>query len=51
MAYALDHTERVEELRGLALDRCREKYSWDRLAEQYEAVLMAVVQSKKGGSG
>ena len=47
MAYALDHPERVEELRGLALNRCRKYYSWDRLAEQYEAVLMTAAESKR----
>lgn len=47
MTYALDHPERVEELRGLALKRCREYYSWDHLAEQYEAVLMKAAESRR----
>lgn len=42
MAYALEHPERVEELRELALARCREAYSWDLLANRYEEVLKAV---------
>ena len=47
MTYALDHPERVEKLRGLALDRCSKYYSWDRQAEQYEAVLMTAAQSER----
>jgi len=39
LQYLLRHPERVEELRRLAVIRCEEGYSWDRLANEYEAVL------------
>jgi len=39
LKYLLDHPERVEELRRMALIRCEEGYSWDRLAVEYEAAL------------
>lgn len=42
LAYLLAHPERVEELRRLALARCEEGYSWDRLADRYEEVLATV---------
>lgn len=47
MKYLLEHPERVRELRRLALERCRDGYSWDHLADQYEAVLMAAAQGKE----
>jgi len=39
MKYLIDHPERVDELRKLAVERVRAGYSWDVLTEQYEAVL------------
>jgi glycosyltransferase involved in cell wall biosynthesis len=42
MKYLLDHPERVEELRKLALARVEAAYSWDYLALEYERVLQEV---------
>ncbi len=42
LKYLLDHPERVDELRQLALARCADAYSWDVLAGEYERVLREV---------
>jgi len=42
LKYLLDHPERVQELRQLALKRCEAAYSWDTLALEYERVLAEV---------
>ncbi len=39
MKYLLDNPDRVQELRRMAAERCREGYAWDHLADEYEAVL------------
>ena len=39
MKYLIEHPERVDELRGLAVKRIEEAYSWEHLADQYERVL------------
>ena len=44
LKYLLDHPERVEELRGLAVQRIAEAYSWDYITSQYEEVLIAAAR-------
>ena len=39
LKYLLDHPERVEELRRLAVARIASAYSWEYITSQYEAVL------------
>ena len=43
MKYLIEHSERVQELRHFAVARIREAYTRDRLADQYEAVLLEAV--------
>ncbi|MBI2431720.1 MAG: glycosyltransferase [Candidatus Hydrogenedentes bacterium] len=45
--YLEQHPERVAELRRMAVARCQEGYSWDRLADDYENVLKAVARPRK----
>jgi len=46
LEYLIKHPERVEELRRLAVARCEEAYSWDRLAIEYEKVLASVARGQ-----
>lgn len=46
LEYLEQHPDRVEELRRLAVERCQQGYSWDRLADDYESVLRNISRPK-----
>jgi len=48
LKYLLEHPERAKELRGRALARIEEAYSWDRLTDQYEEVLLRIARQPLG---
>jgi glycosyltransferase involved in cell wall biosynthesis len=48
LQYVIENPGVVRDLRIRALDRCRSAYSWDTLADQYEAVLLAVTGGSNG---
>jgi glycosyltransferase involved in cell wall biosynthesis len=48
MRYLLEHPERVEHYRRRAVERIREEYIWDKVADQYERAFASLVGEEVG---
>lgn len=46
MQFAETHADQVEECRSLAPERIRERFTWERITDQYEALFRAVTGAK-----
>lgn len=46
----IDHPEKVEAARKKAIERIRERYTWDKITDQYEALFKRLAGKSKGRS-